>query len=115
MCVCVGGGGGGSCINLPERLQVALDVAVGVGYLHSLESVHRDIKLKNVLVSCREKGFGGKTGIWEGGGQSSMNLPDKLQVVVDVAMEVRCVHSMGLVCMDKLKSVLVNCREKGAG
>ena len=32
------------------RLQVAIDVVEGIRYLHSLGLVHRDIKLKNVLV-----------------------------------------------------------------
>jgi serine/threonine protein kinase len=33
------------------RLQVAVDVAEGVRFLHAQGLVHRDIKLKNVLVS----------------------------------------------------------------
>lgn len=32
-------------------IQVALDVVEGLRYLHGLGLVHRDIKLKNVLVS----------------------------------------------------------------
>lgn len=40
-------------LELPSRLQVALDVVEGIRYLHSLGLVHRDIKLKNVLVSIQ--------------------------------------------------------------
>ena len=34
------------------RLQVAVDVVEGIRFLHSQGLVHRDIKLKNVLVSA---------------------------------------------------------------
>lgn len=37
------------------RLQIAIDVVEGIRYLHSLGLVHRDIKLKNVLVSKWER------------------------------------------------------------
>jgi len=33
------------------RLRIAIDVVEGIRYLHSQGLVHRDIKLKNVLVS----------------------------------------------------------------
>ena len=37
-------------INLFYRLQVAIDVVEGIRFLHSQGLVHRDIKLKNILV-----------------------------------------------------------------
>lgn len=37
-------------LELETRLQIALDVVEGIRYLHSQGLVHRDIKLKNVLV-----------------------------------------------------------------
>ena len=38
-------------LNYKGRLQVAVDVVEGIRFLHSQGLVHRDIKLKNVLVS----------------------------------------------------------------
>lgn len=38
-------------LTLETRLQIALDVVEGIRFLHSQGLVHRDIKLKNVLVS----------------------------------------------------------------
>lgn len=34
------------------RLQIAIDVVEGIRYLHSQGLVHRDVKLKNVLLDC---------------------------------------------------------------
>lgn len=36
-----------------NRLRVAIDVVQGIRYLHSRGLVHRDIKLKNVLVNLK--------------------------------------------------------------
>ncbi len=34
-------------------MRIALDVVEGIRYLHGLGLVHRDIKLKNVLVNSK--------------------------------------------------------------
>lgn len=39
-------------LSLRERLLIALDVVEGIRFLHSQGLLHRDIKLKNVLVSA---------------------------------------------------------------
>ena len=43
-------------LSLQERLQVALDVVEGIRFLHGQGLLHRDIKLKNVLVSGAQPG-----------------------------------------------------------
>ncbi|XP_074645327.1 dual serine/threonine and tyrosine protein kinase-like isoform X6 [Tubulanus polymorphus] len=43
-------------LDWPSRLQVAIDVVEGIRFLHSQGLVHRDIKLKNVLLDKRNRG-----------------------------------------------------------
>ena len=38
-------------LSFRSRIQIAIDVVEGIRFLHSQGLVHRDIKLKNVLVS----------------------------------------------------------------
>lgn len=47
-------------MSLQERLQIALDVVEGIRFLHSQGLLHRDIKLKNVLVSLTGVRFPGE-------------------------------------------------------
>lgn len=45
------------------RVQVAVDVVEGIRFLHSQGLVHRDIKLKNVLVSADQTFHYNETGV----------------------------------------------------
>ena len=38
--------------SLSKRLEIALDVAKALQYLHAEDMIHRDVKVQNVLVSC---------------------------------------------------------------
>ena len=38
--------------SLRKRLEIALDVAKALQYLHAEDMIHRDVKVQNVLVSC---------------------------------------------------------------
>uniref|UniRef100_A0A673NB12 Dual serine/threonine and tyrosine protein kinase n=1 Tax=Sinocyclocheilus rhinocerous TaxID=307959 RepID=A0A673NB12_9TELE len=42
-------------LSLKERLQIALDVVEGIRFLHSQGLLHRDIKLKNVLLDRQNR------------------------------------------------------------
>ena len=37
--------------SMRKRLEIALDVAKALQYLHAEELIHRDVKMQNVLVS----------------------------------------------------------------
>lgn len=43
--------------SLRDRLQIALDVAKALQYLHAEDMIHRDVKVQNVLVSGAVKYF----------------------------------------------------------
>lgn len=40
--------------SLRKRLEIALDVAKALQYLHAEDLIHRDVKVQNVLVSKTE-------------------------------------------------------------
>ena len=52
VCVCVKVG-----LDVGSRMQIGLDVVEGIRFLHGQGLLHRDIKLKNVLVSHCYKSF----------------------------------------------------------
>ncbi|XP_049881550.1 dual serine/threonine and tyrosine protein kinase-like [Pectinophora gossypiella] len=42
-------------LSLAKRMQVSADIVEGIRYLHSLGLVHRDIKMKNVLLDSHDR------------------------------------------------------------
>ncbi|PWA63783.1 protein kinase-like domain-containing protein [Artemisia annua] len=46
-----------------QRLQICLDVAHGLSYLHNLGIIHRDIKSANILLGCNLEGVIGDFGL----------------------------------------------------
>ncbi|TRY86014.1 hypothetical protein DNTS_029354 [Danionella cerebrum] len=52
-------------LSLRERLQIALDVVEGIRFLHSQGLLHRDIKLKNVLLDKQNRAKITDLGFWK--------------------------------------------------
>lgn len=42
-------------LSFPARMRIARDIVEGIRYLHSLGLVHRDIKMKNVLLDASDR------------------------------------------------------------
>jgi serine/threonine protein kinase len=45
-------------LSLVRGVDVMLQIAEGINYLHSMDLVHRDLKLDNILVKMEDLGFG---------------------------------------------------------
>ncbi len=71
-------------LDFGTRMQIALDVVEGIRFLHGQGLLHRDIKLKNVLVSHMPP-FGGPV-VSIGQFSQHKSNPDTLGTIQDISL-----------------------------